>query len=219
MPLEFKSHSDEFKFNPDEGAIEGYASIFGNVDHGRDVVESKAFDGFLASGEKIKMLWQHDPTQPIGVWDVAEKRNRGLFLKGRILPEVRKGAEAIALLKENAIDGLSIGYKTLKSNVKTAPDGKPARYLSELLLKETSIVTFPMNPESTVTDVKQLSDIRDVEAILREGGVPNTFAKLVALYGFEIAQKKVSENHPEASHPEGVKSLIDKLNALKESYK
>jgi hypothetical protein len=93
------------------------------------------------------MLWQHDPAQPIGVWDEVREDASGLFVKGRILTEVEKGREAVALLAAGAIDGLSIGYRTLKAQ----RDGKGQRLLAEVELWEVSLVTFPMLPEARVS--------------------------------------------------------------------
>ena len=103
-----------------EGAeISGYASLFGATDQGGDVVQRGAYGGSLsklaAQGRGVKMLWQHDPAQPIGVWDDVREDGRGLFVKGRLLLEVRAAREAHVLLKAGAIDGLSIGYRTLRA--------------------------------------------------------------------------------------------------------
>jgi HK97 family phage prohead protease len=92
------------------------------------------------------MLWQHDPTQPIGVWDELREDDRGLFVKGRVLTDVARGREAAALLAAGAIDGLSIGYRT----VKAALDASGRRVLNELDLWEVSLVTFPMLPDARV---------------------------------------------------------------------
>ena len=72
---------------------------------------------------------------------------RGLWVKGRILTEVDKGREAAALLAAGAIDGLSIGYRTVRAE----RDGKGQRLLAELELWEVSLVTFPMLPEARVS--------------------------------------------------------------------
>jgi HK97 family phage prohead protease len=77
---------------------------------------------------------------------VKEDAN-GLWVKGRLLPDVAKGREAVALLEAGAIDGLSIGYRTVKAE----RDGKGQRLLSELELWEVSLVTFPMLPEARVS--------------------------------------------------------------------
>ena len=67
--------------------IEGYASRFGDVDRGGDIVQQGAYAASLrrlkAENRQVKMLWQHDPAQPIGVWDEVREDATGLFVKGR----------------------------------------------------------------------------------------------------------------------------------------
>jgi HK97 family phage prohead protease len=149
---ERKYHQPEAGLTVTDGAVvAGYASLFGLRDQGGDVVKQGAYAASLmrlaASGRAVKMLWQHDPTQPIGVWDEVREDETGLWVKGRILIEVEKGREAAALLTAGAIDGLSIGYRTVKAE----RDGKGQRLLSELELWEVSLVTFPMLPEARVS--------------------------------------------------------------------
>jgi HK97 family phage prohead protease len=98
------------------------------------------------AGRGIKMLWQHDPAQPIGVWDEVREDATGLWVKGRLLDSIAQGREAAALIEAGAIDGLSIGYRTLRSS-KT---DKGQRLLQELELWEVSLVTFPMLPSARV---------------------------------------------------------------------
>lgn len=130
--------------------VEGYASLFGKSDQGGDIVEQGAYAASLralgAAGRRVKMLWQHDPAHPIGIWDEVREDACGLYVKGRILAEVEKGREAAALLAAGAIDGLSIGYRTLRAQ----KDAKGQRLLTELELWEVSLVTFPMLPEARV---------------------------------------------------------------------
>ncbi len=154
----------------DGHVVAGYASLFGKRDQGGDVVRQGAYAASLkrlaASGGRVKMLWQHDPAQPIGVWDEVREDGSGLWVKGRILTEVTKGREAAALLQAGAIDGLSIGYRTVKAE----RDGKGQRLLSELELWEVSLVTFPMLPEARVA-AKAGSlddDWRDVARVLED---------------------------------------------------
>lgn len=151
-------HGLETKFCQPEGAltltegcrIEGYASLFGVTDQGGDVVMPGAYDRSLArlkaGGRSVPMLWQHDAGQPIGVWDEIVEDGRGLRVKGRILPEVAKGREAAALVAAGAIDGLSIGYRTVTAE----KDAKGQRLLREVELWEVSLVTFPMLAEARV---------------------------------------------------------------------
>jgi HK97 family phage prohead protease len=128
----------------DGSVIAGYASLFGQADQGGDVVQRGAYAASLAAksaeGCRIKMLWQHDPAQPIGIWDEVREDARGLYVKGRLLDSTQRGREAAALIEAGAIDGLSIGYRTVKA-VKSA-NGQ--RQLTELDLWEVSLVTFPM---------------------------------------------------------------------------
>ena len=134
----------------DGSLVQGYASVFGRRDQGGDVVQAGAYGASLkalaAAGRRVKMLWQHDPAQPIGVWDEVREDATGLYVKGRILVDVERGREAAALLAAGAIDGLSIGYRTLRAE----RDGKGQRLLAELELWEVSLVTFPMLPEARV---------------------------------------------------------------------
>ena len=147
--------------------VEGYASLFGVTDNGGDVVEPGAYaaslKALMASGRSVKMLWQHDPAQPIGVWDEVREDDRGLYVKGRLLGDVEKAREAAALLTAGAIDGLSIGYRTRKAT-KTS---KGQRLLSELELWEVSLVTFPMLPEARV-GAKGEDTEAPMDAVLRD---------------------------------------------------
>ncbi len=128
----------------DGAVICGYASLYGKVDQGGDIVQAGAYAASLRTlektGRKVKMLWQHDATVPIGVWDEVREDQVGLWVKGRLLDSIAKGREAAALIEAGAIDGLSIGYRTRKS-CKTK-EGR--RLLTELELWEVSLVTFPM---------------------------------------------------------------------------
>lgn len=134
----------------DGAVIEGYASVFGQPDQGGDIVSRGAYATSLsaleADGRKVKMLWQHDPAQPIGIWDEVREDARGLYVKGRVLEATQRGREALALIAAGAIDGLSIGYRT----VKAAKSDQGHRLLQQLDLWEVSLVTFPMLPSARV---------------------------------------------------------------------
>ncbi|MEO1362946.1 MAG: HK97 family phage prohead protease [Pseudomonadota bacterium] len=157
----------------DGHVIEGYASLFGACDQGGDVVAKGAYgaslDRITGEGRSVKMLWQHDPAQPIGVWDEVREDARGLWVKGRLLPEVAKGREAAELIAAGAIDGLSIGYRTLMA----AKNDKGQRVLTELELWEVSLVTFPMLPSARVAGKSEAvaseadDTLRDMAAALR----------------------------------------------------
>ena len=102
-----------------DGAVEGYASLFGAVDQARDMVMPGAFTQTLQSRglRRIPMLFQHDPAEPVGIWLDLHEDFRGLWARGRLIPDVARGRELIALVDEGAIDGLSIGYRTVRGRI------------------------------------------------------------------------------------------------------
>jgi len=136
-----------------DGAFSGYASLFGAEDAGRDVVMPGAFRASLArrGAADVRMLFQHDPAEPVGVWEAIREDARGLHVRGRLIDGVTRSREILALLRAGAIDGLSIGFRTRKA-VRDARTG--LRRLYEIDLWEISIVTFPMLPGARVRAVK-----------------------------------------------------------------
>jgi hypothetical protein len=157
VPIDTKSLADD-------GTFEGYASLFERPDLGQDVVVSGAFTDTLKrrSAAGIKLLWQHDPAEPIGVWDDIREDKRGLYVRGRLLLAVARAREALALIREGAIDGLSIGYRlqTARRDTKTG-----LRRITKLDLLEISVVTFPMLPGARVSALRSRPPDRSKRAI------------------------------------------------------
>jgi HK97 family phage prohead protease len=167
----------------DQGVIEGYGSVFGNKDNGGDIVESGAF---ATSRRDVKMLWQHDPSQPIGVWDDWMEDAKGLRMKGRLALKTAKGAEAYELIRMGAVSGLSIGYRIKKDGAQWEGN---ARRLKNLDLHEVSVVTMPMNEQAKIVAVKGDAgeyDIRLFERGLRDVfGLSQSEAKAFIADGFK----------------------------------
>lgn len=136
------------------GVVEGYASLFGVADSGGDVVMPGAFSRSLAKrgAAGVKMLWQHRPSEPIGVWTSIVEDARGLKVAGRLDLSVARAREALSLLRGGAVDGLSIGFRTQRA----ATDRTTGlRRLYEVDLWEISIVTFPMLSQARIDAVKR----------------------------------------------------------------
>ncbi|MEQ1616551.1 MAG: HK97 family phage prohead protease [Hyphomicrobiaceae bacterium] len=152
---EVKFHALDVRQVSLDGTFEGYASIFNRRDLGGDVVLPGAFKASLkARGTGgVRMLFQHDPAQPIGVWERLYEDARGLYARGRLTTEVAKAREVLALMRSRAIDGLSIGFRAVKGR-RDSRSGSSGRALAEIDLWEISVVTFPMLPEARVTSVK-----------------------------------------------------------------
>ena len=138
----------------DNGVFEGYASLFGQPDLGRDVVVPGAFAAALKRRgvAGIRMLWQHDPAEPVGRWLRIEEDARGLRVRGKLNLAVERAREIHALTKEGAVDGLSIGYRVERARPDRAGG---VRRLESLDLWEISLVTFPMLPGARVSAVKR----------------------------------------------------------------
>jgi Escherichia/Staphylococcus phage prohead protease len=141
------------RIEPD-GTVEGYASVFGEIDQARDMMMRGAFAGTLATRgiRRIPMLFQHDPAEPVGIWLELREDHRGLYARGRLIPDVARARELLALLKAGAIDGLSIGFRTVKARVDPRTR---VRRLHTVDLWEISIVTFPLLAGARVHAVKQ----------------------------------------------------------------
>lgn len=210
--MERKSAEFEIKRAPDsEGRFEGYAAVFNNVDGGGDVIAPGAFTKTL--GRRMpKMLWQHDPREVIGKWESVEQDDNGLFVKGRVFQNIPRGAEALTLLKEGELDGMSIGYRTIK-----ATDEGRQRKLIELDMWEVSLVTFPMNEKARVTAVKSINTERDFEQFLRDAGFSRKEAAAITLHGYK-AKDGQRDAGSDDGVSEGAKALLEKLTNLKEAF-
>jgi Escherichia/Staphylococcus phage prohead protease len=182
LPLESKSL--------DDGVFEGYASLFNREDLGHDVIAPGAFrDSLMSRGAaRIKMLFQHDPGEPIGVWDEIREDARGLYVRGRLMTAVAKAREVLALMRGGALDGLSIGFKAVKAR-RDAASG--VRRLEKVDLWEISVVTFPMLPGARVESVKTRPFVlaapteRQFERWLtRDAGLTRMEARAVLRSGF-----------------------------------
>jgi len=170
-----------------DGVFSGYASLFGRMDLGKDIVEPGAFAKSLRTRgtSRIRMLFQHDPAQPIGAWMELKEDPRGLFVRGKLATGVEKAREVLSLMRGGALDGLSIGFQTVRAR-KDAASG--ARRIIEADLWEISVVTFPMLPEARIQTVKgrrRLPTIREFECWLtRDAGLTRSEARAVIAKGF-----------------------------------
>jgi uncharacterized protein len=159
MTLRLKRRGLELPLSavPGSGVFRGYASLFGARDQSGDVVMPGAFQDSLKRrpAEDIRMLFQHDPAEPIGTWVDIHEDNQGLFVLGRLNKNVQRGRELMALLESGGIDGLSIGFKTITARNERS---SKTRQLTKIDLWEISLVTFPMLEGARVSQVK--SEIR-----------------------------------------------------------
>jgi HK97 family phage prohead protease len=132
--------------------FEGYASLFGARDGIGDIVAPGAFAASLKrrGAPGVRMLYQHFVHEPIGVWDEIREDSRGLYVRGHLVMEVERARDVAALLREGALGGLSIGFKTMRARKELAPG---TRTLLQVDLWEISVVTFPLLEAANVTAI------------------------------------------------------------------
>ena len=185
MPLTIKSVSDN-------GEFEGYGSVFGVEDSYGDVVVRGAFAASLAKwqekGRLPALLWQHNMSEPIGIYTEMREDDTGLFVKGRLLIDADPLAKrAHGHMKAGSLSGLSIGYMLDDYDYDKE---KGIWILKAIDLWEVSLVTFPANDEARISDVKSLLERGEtpppskVEKALREVGFSGTQAKAFMAKGY-----------------------------------
>ena len=193
MPSETKFTGIALDVVEKDGTFSGYASLFGAVDLAKDMVERGAFAKSLRTrgAAGIRMLFQHDPSEPIGHWLEIREDQRGLFVKGKLAKGVLRAKETLELMREGALDGLSIGFRTIKARSENATG---IRRILEADLWEISVVTFPMLPGARVHAVKgaRFPTTRQFEHWLRrDAGLTRSEALGVIALGFNhVAHKR-----------------------------
>ena len=213
---ETKFYALDLKSVQEDGAFEGYASLFGREDLARDIVVRGAFAASLdkrgASG--IRMLFQHDPAQVIGVWDDIVEDERGLYVRGRLTAGVAKAREVLALMRDGALDGLSIGFRTVQAR---RDKRTGVRKLERIDLWEISIVTFPMLPDARVGAMKarpflqKMPRKRELERwLVRDAGLTRSEARALMRTGF----KGLTARREAVGAQYGAGRLVERIHGL-----
>lgn len=228
--LEIKNFSFEVKATS-ENEFEGYASAFGNADSYNDIVVKGAFAKTIQESKRVKVLWQHDPHQPIGKPIAMSEDSKGLHVKAKI-SNTTLGKDVVQLIKDGVIDELSIGFNTIKDEW----DQKSgARLIKEVKLWEFSPVTFAANEMAGISGIKsaQLTPNLDklqnwINGELKAGKVlsaqnetlvQNAIDALTALLG---SSKKNAEPIPITPKPsedelKAAEEIVLTLKAMKET--
>lgn len=151
-----------------EGLFEGYGSVY-NIPierhYGSVIMEPGLFSESLKKGfSDIRLLWQHNPDEPIGVYEEIFEDNKGIFVKGRLLiDDIPKAREVHALMKHSAIGGLSVGFNVQESFA----DKEGVNHYTKADLWEISAVTFPANTEAKISRVhaKELEHSQIIQSL------------------------------------------------------
>ncbi len=199
----------------DQGDITftGQASVFDVLDSDRDIIAPGAFSDSLEQwndkGRTPPMLWQHDWHQPVGKYDKIEETEKALEVEGRLFAkDISKAREAGRLIKEGAIDGLSIGF--FPGGPVTVDDENNVRTFHKLDLWEVSIVTFPALDQARIDATKaitsgvipEFNSLAEIERFLRDCGFSKRAATALCSH-----IKRLSES---GSQPQGDLAAISK---------
>jgi len=151
MELEEKTFPFEIKSLTEEGTFEGYAAIFGTKDQldPPEIVEPGAFKKSLSEIKVYPITWYHDVRNILGI-SYPEEDAKGLKVKGDLNMEIQSAKEKYALMKQKAIRGLSIGFKTMREKWENG-----IRRILEIKLYEIALVTFPAHPKALISSVKE----------------------------------------------------------------
>jgi len=198
---QLSSFGMQFKSINEDGTFTGYAAVFGNVDYGKDLILPGAFAESLKeiaeTGRVVPILWQHNPSEPIGFFESLVEDDYGLLVTGNLLiSDVAKAREAFALMKAGIVTGLSIGYGVKIYEIR---EDDNVRILIKLDLWETSLVTFPMNPAARVAAAKfalrhgELPAPKDFERLLRDAGASKSQATGICNQGLLKVIRSESE--------------------------
>ncbi len=148
-------------------SILGYASVFNIIDHYNDIILAGAFKKSIKLHNKknnIKFLWQHDYKNPIGIINLLSEDSYGLLIEGSINSSINKGKEAISLIRQGAINGLSVGFVSKDSGY----NKNGYREIKEAELWEVSIVTFPANPNACINTIDQNSQLKTLALSIKD---------------------------------------------------
>src|SRR5262245_53079337 len=175
----------------DEGTFEGYASTFGNVDLGGDIVMPGAFTRTLKSSSgKVPILNAHRSDQLVGLNLDASEDDRGLKVHGKFLINTDLGRNAAQQARDMIAEGhklgLSIGYRVFKDGSEW-DEQTGIRKLKSIELLEYSIAPVPMNPKARMTRVKNFDrwTVREFEEHLRDAGFSVNAAREITSRGFK----------------------------------
>ena len=226
----------EVKMAPDDssniGEFEGYASVWGSVDLGGDMIERGAYkntlDEWANKGQLPQLLYYHQDKIIIGDWLEMREDEKGLYVKGRLWVKgdlkIETAVMAYNILKGTSVKGLSIGYSVRDYDSQEQIDGSRIKLLKEINLFEVSIAPYSMEPKAKVHSVKSLTDEdgqiltkREVEKVLRDAKLSKRQAKAFISGGYDsLVRDEQSvieiEDRDDSSSMLGVLASLKSLN-------
>lgn len=189
-----------------DSTMSGYASVFGNVDLGGDVVEPGAFREIERNSEgKVVVLFQHGATEslPIGKAEVFQDA-KGLGFNAELITEDPFVRRVHTHLKAKTIERMSFGFDILPGGSEFKRD---RRHLKALKLYEISVVQFGMNPLARIDGVKSKADL---EKIGRDLGLTKSKARRFAFAGWPVIIGEDIDERPRTQREEVEEMYLSK---------
>src|SRR6266702_1571003 len=151
VPVEWKSAA----VGLDPGELDGYCSVFGNVDQDGDVVLPGAFKKTLAdwsrSRQPLPLIADHDLSTAGVIGSVHDAREDGIGLRVKARFSSDPKAQSVRTkMIEGHLKGMSFTYQAMKHYMGTVA-GKSARFLQELKLFEATVSPWPINELATAS--------------------------------------------------------------------
>lgn len=233
--LEFKSIPFECKADVDKRLVKGYASVFNVVDHHGDLIEKGAFAGTIKrkfddqpeGRSKIKFMSGH--IHPVGLPTKILEDEKGLYVENRV-SKTEKGDELLELVRDNVMDEMSIGFKSLqvlrvdRESEEAAGRENLRRILKEIELYETSGVIWGANDKTSIEAMKSLTFVDQAADQLKRGeplsasqldGLDRVVKSLGELI---TAYRKADDPAPEPPQIPDTKGSQDELEAVLRSW-
>jgi HK97 family phage prohead protease len=203
--MEYKALDNAFKdVDPKKGIVTGHLAAFNNVDSYGDILMPESlFKTIKENGpsgkNRIKYVYQHDLTMPIGKFNVLEVDEKGLYYEAQMskAPSVQ---DKLIMIEEGILTENSIGYQTSKSDTN---DNGP-RELKEIRRWEGSLVTVAANDLAIITGIKSMAQADKIAAVcLRMQKISNFLRK--AKMADETTYQKM------ADELEAMKSILKEI--------
>ena len=147
----------ELRQEGDGRPFTGYAAVFNSDSEPLPFIEQirpGAFERTLSARNQIKMFVNHEDTMVLastraGTLRLSEDR-RGLKVAAD-LPETSYARDLAVLMQRGDVDSMSFGFHVPRGGDEWSDDGQ-RRYLTEIALREVSVVTgFPAYEETSAT--------------------------------------------------------------------
>jgi len=139
----------EWKAASGSGELEGYMSVFGNVDQGNDVVVPGAFQKTFREWSRAKipmpLIADHQLSTEGVIGSVTHMAEDGVGAKIRArFSSIQKAQDIRTNMLEGHYNGLSFTYEPVQHSP-GMKDGRQVRYLKEVKVFEATVTPFPMN--------------------------------------------------------------------------